>query len=131
VTGPSQLPTRGGRPEVADRAAWPGAVAIGAGDPRRRRRRSSARVRRRRLVAASVVLGTVSLSVPFGLSGGGPLAASGQAAGRTSYTVEAGDTLWAIAERADPGGDPRPVVQALSDELHGDRLRVGQRIALP
>lgn len=95
------------------------------------RRRPSARVRRRRLAACSAVALTAALSVPLGLSGGGPLAASGQAAAEAGYTVRPGDTLWTIAEHADPGGDPRPLVEALSEELHGDRLTVGERIRLP
>lgn len=33
---------------------------------------------------------------------------------RRAYVVREGDTLWSIAERVSPGGDPRPVVDALS-----------------
>jgi hypothetical protein len=47
------------------------------------------------------------------------------------YVVQPGDTLWQIARRADPGGDPRPLVDRLAegddvrDGLHpGDRLRL-------
>lgn len=33
---------------------------------------------------------------------------------RSSYVIRAGDTLWSIAERADPGADPRPLVDAIA-----------------
>lgn len=47
------------------------------------------------------------------------------------YRVQPGDTLWSIAQRLDPTGDPRPVVDQLSAELHGATLQPGEQILLP
>ncbi len=54
------------------------------------------------------------------------------AAGRYSYTVRPGDTLWSIALRIAPGRDPRRLVDQLIEEnrLRGS-LQVGQAISLP
>jgi hypothetical protein len=70
-----------------------------------------------------------------GRTGSGPLAAPG--AGRTEtaaahvWIVQPGDTLWAIARRLDPNGDVRPLVDALSRQVHGQPLQVGEQLRLP
>jgi nucleoid-associated protein YgaU len=46
------------------------------------------------------------------------------------YVVEQGDTLWSIARRLDPGGDPRPIVDRLAGQAGGSALRPGQRLSL-
>jgi nucleoid-associated protein YgaU len=48
------------------------------------------------------------------------------------YVVRPGDTLWGIARRADPDGDPRPLVDRLSgaNDVRGG-LRPGDRLRLP
>ena len=70
-----------------------------------------------------------------GRTGSGPLAAPG--AGRTEtaavhvWIVQPGDTLWGIARRLDPNGDVRPLVDALSKQVHGRPLQVGEQLRLP
>ncbi len=53
--------------------------------------------------------------------------------GRSAYVVQAGDTLWSIAERLSPGEDPRPLVDALTDVngLDPGALVPGQAIMVP
>lgn len=46
------------------------------------------------------------------------------------YVVEPGDTLWSIARRIDPHGDPRPIVERLVERSGGAALRPGQRVSL-
>jgi hypothetical protein len=47
--------------------------------------------------------------------------------------VKPGDTLWGIAQAADPGADPRATVRRISDlnGLTGTGLVPGQQLALP
>lgn len=47
------------------------------------------------------------------------------------YVVAAGDTLWSIALRLDPAGDPRPLVDALAAQVQGGSLQPGQVLVLP
>jgi hypothetical protein len=47
------------------------------------------------------------------------------------WVVQPGDTLWAIARRVQPSGDIRPLVDAMSAEVHGHPLQVGERLVLP
>lgn len=47
------------------------------------------------------------------------------------YVARPGDTLWSIASRALPNGDPRPLVDALQAQLHGAPLEPGDRLVLP
>ncbi|HXW35673.1 MAG TPA: LysM peptidoglycan-binding domain-containing protein, partial [Acidimicrobiales bacterium] len=95
--------------------------------------------RRRRFVLGVLAAALLAaLALPWGGAGGQPLVLPGSAqAGSQSlsphsiYVVRPGDTLWSIAERLDPGGDPRPVVAQLSARLHGDTLIPGQALRLP
>jgi hypothetical protein len=47
------------------------------------------------------------------------------------YTVRSGDTLWSIAAGLEPGGDPRPLVAELEQQLHGALLVAGDELKLP
>jgi hypothetical protein len=49
----------------------------------------------------------------------------------TAITVEAGDTLWSIARRAQPTGDVRPLVDQLLASYGSNALQPGQQIAIP
>jgi nucleoid-associated protein YgaU len=101
------------------------------------RRRVPARVRRRRagLAAVTLALMAVLASPLLGTSGHSPAAAGpgtpGSLSADRTYVVQPGDTLWSIATRLDPSGDPRPLVAALAREAGGDTVYPGERLELP
>lgn len=50
----------------------------------------------------------------------------------TATTVQAGETLWAVATRVAPGRDPRVVVSQIEKLNHlSGALQVGQQLLLP
>lgn len=51
--------------------------------------------------------------------------------GGYAYVVRPGDTLWSIATRLDPAGDPGPLVARLTAELHTTTLTPGSVIVVP
>ncbi len=57
--------------------------------------------------------------------------ATGRAVHAVVYVARPGDTLWAIATRLDPSGDPEQIVTALAGELRGVPLRPGVVLTLP
>lgn len=71
---------------------------------------------------------------PLG-QGSGPLTAPLPAASSSgevvAHTVQPGDTLWSIARRAQPSGDPRPLVDRLTRSRGGRSLQVGEEILVP
>ena len=87
-------------------------------------------VRRRRLVAvtaaAAAVLGLWGPAVANAF--GGPEISEGR-----RVVVTAGDTLWGLASRLEPGSDPREVVARLveANTLHGASIEPGQVLILP
>lgn len=87
------------------------------------------------LALAAVLLGAFSLgrtgSQAAVVEGG---AATGAAAPRVEQaTVQAGESLWSVAQRIAPDHDTREVVQQIQrlNDLEGARLRIGQQLLLP
>jgi nucleoid-associated protein YgaU len=85
-------------------------------------------------VAVAVLL-TLALSGggkgSSGLAAPGPVRTGTVLTAHAMYTVRPGDTLWSIAERLDPQGDPRPLIAKLSRQVGGDSVRPGERLILP
>ncbi|MGH9169293.1 MAG: LysM peptidoglycan-binding domain-containing protein [Acidimicrobiales bacterium] len=83
------------------------------------------------VVLAALIAGAASLAggraQPTTVIAGSVKLPSGQYA----YIVKPGDTLWSIASRLQPGGDPRPLVAELQSQLHGGTLEPGERLLLP
>ena len=135
----------GGRPGYHDRVGAPRAARCRGGrqggaptPPDLRRDVARPAVRRWAAVGGfAILLATCAVWVQGGggRTGSDPLTAPGT--GRTAtvaahvWVVQPGDTLWAIARRLEPNSDVRPLVDALSREVHGRPLQVGQVIAVP
>jgi len=106
-------------------------------DTEGRTTRSGAVVRRRRVLLGTMAAGLlVAIALPWGGTRG-PLTTPGPAlAGETvthhaQYDVRPGDTLWSIAVRLDPTGDPRPVVARLAAQIGSDTVVPGEQLNLP
>ena len=98
------------------------------------RRRVSVEVRRRRTILAMMGLALALLALPLGGSGGASHTTGSASAAQihgSSYTVRAGDTLWSIAERVDPSGDPRPLVSQMASQLGSDTVVPGELVTIP
>jgi hypothetical protein len=100
-----------------------------------RRWGASPAVLRRRWAAVGLLAAMVlGLALPVSALGGTPVSAGNAPAplvAHTFYTVRPGDTLWSIATRLDPSGDPRPLVTQLATETGSDTVLVGERVWLP
>jgi hypothetical protein len=88
--------------------------------------------RRRRLAVGLATLGVLLATAQTGFAlGSSSPGASGRHPAVVSYTVRPGDSLWSIARRADPHGDPRALVDELSQARHGAPLAPGEVITWP
>ena len=99
--------------------------------------RPSVAVRRRRFLLGTVAAGLlVALALPWSGTGGslatpGPALAGEKVLSHAAYVVQPGDTLWSIAARLDPTGDPRSVVAQLETQVGGDNVVPGESLVLP
>jgi hypothetical protein len=59
------------------------------------------------------------------------LPGSAKAANGYLYQVQPGDTVWSIATRLDPAGDPRPIADQIETEIGGTNLQVGTQVLVP
>ena len=130
-----RCPTDGASPR-----SFPAQVGMGApvGSLVERRRRRLAIARRRRLL--SYLASAAILAATWGISGAlagihaapvGVLPGTVRTTGGYLYTVRSGDTLWSIATRLDPSGDPRPLVAQIDSHLEGTGIYPGERILVP
>jgi hypothetical protein len=112
-------------------------VEIGTAGGRALVARHGGRGGARFLLGAVATALVIALALPWGGTGGRPLATSGSAqdgyrlSGHALYVVQPGDTLWTIAERLAPGDDPRPIEAQLAAQVGGDTIVPGERVVLP
>ncbi len=93
-------------------------------------RASTATYWRRRLVAGAVGLVVLVAAGKAGAAlGGSPLAVPERRPAVTRYVVQPGDSLWSVAERLEPGRDPRPAVDALTAARGDGPLVPGEIVA--
>ncbi|HWD24412.1 MAG TPA: LysM peptidoglycan-binding domain-containing protein [Acidimicrobiales bacterium] len=105
-------------------------------DQRRRRRAILARRRRLAALFASIAILLATWGAVSALAGTSQrhlvsLPDSYATATGAIYTVQPGDTVWSIASRLDPSGDPRPLVSQIDGHLHGGAIVPGERIFVP
>jgi hypothetical protein len=83
-----------------------------------------------RRAPADQTVGLTGIDGRSGVPASVAAAASPSAVDGETYVVEPGDSLWTIAQKLKPGGDPRPVVDELSRRAGGSALRPGQHLQL-
>ena len=90
----------------------------------------AATYRRRQLVVGLLLAVVAFLAVTLAASAlrGGDAAPAFRPIVEVQVVVEAGDTVWSIAEGLAAGGDVRPVVDAIVEANGGANLVPGQRL---
>jgi LysM repeat protein len=75
----------------------------------------------------------VVAAVLMGLNGGGATATSSAGAPVEQVTVQAGQSLWQLAEDIAPGTDPREVIRDILavNQLESASVQAGQRLDVP
>jgi LysM domain-containing protein len=93
--------------------------------------------RRGRIVLVGFLVVAVGL-IWLAAAGGAGAAGSGLSPSQyekdmSQVVVQPGDSLWSIAERAEPHSDPRIVIQQITDinALPSAQIAVGQRLWVP
>ena len=91
--------------------------------------------RRGRAVVITLVTGmTIALALALALNGGMATATTELSTGSFQYvTVEAGQSLWQLAESVAPGSDPRDVISDIVhlNQLQSSVVHPGERLAIP
>ncbi|HMM83173.1 MAG TPA: LysM peptidoglycan-binding domain-containing protein [Terrimesophilobacter sp.] len=91
--------------------------------------------RRGRAVVTVLVTGLIiGLALMLSLIGGMATANTDPATGAFEYvTVEAGQSLWQVAQSVAPGADPRDVISDIVrlNQLQSSVVRPGDRLAIP
>jgi len=90
------------------------------------------RLTQRGMVAVAVLVGLLALGLVWLARASAPQARTHRTAPHV-VTVQAGDTLWAIATRVAPGADPQAEVDRLKhvNHLSGSELVPGQQLRVP
>jgi hypothetical protein len=144
-TAPAQLPTA-----PAQALAAPGPVQTPRLDPPGKQATHPARAargqaanpplrltRRGRIVvavAAALVLAALSLVIAGAAQATNhPVSSRAGQQGLAQITVRPGQTLWSVAENADPGADTRVVIQQITElnSLTGSVVYAGERLWVP
>jgi len=90
--------------------------------------------KRGRVVFTSLAaIPVVVAAVLMGLNGGGATATSSSGAPLEQVTLQAGQSLWQLAEDIAPGTDPREVVRDILsvNQLESASVQAGQRLDVP
>jgi hypothetical protein len=85
-------------------------------------------------VAAALLLAALSLVIAASAQATNhPPSSRGAQQNLTQVTVRPGQSLWSVAENADPGADTRAVIQQIVElnGLTGDVVTAGQRLWVP
>jgi len=89
--------------------------------------------RGRAVLTAVAAVPFVVAALLMGLNGGGATATSSAGAPVEQVTLQAGQSLWQLAEDIAPGVDPREVVRDIlaANQLESASVQAGQRLDVP